>query len=204
MAVEKHTSLRIQTPVGDCTIRRVGRIWHIRKQVKGVQLDESLHTRDPAVARERAELVLDRLHKQLALGNVAPLDTRLGTEANRIRKTYKVLDADYRRLYVRARGRAQKAGEAFTLSEVEMQALVVAANGACAVSGIPFSYQKEPGWFRAPYAPSLDRVSSQSGYTFENCRLVCVAVNWALSDWGVGVLLHVAKNIVARQVLHVD
>lgn len=37
---------------------------------------------------------------------------------------------------------------------------------------------------RRPFIPSIDRISSNKGYTKENVRLVCLAVNMALFTWG--------------------
>ena len=39
---------------------------------------------------------------------------------------------------------------------------------------------------------SLDRIDSSKGYTVENCRLVCTAVNLAMNEWGEDVLERIA------------
>jgi hypothetical protein len=44
-----------------------------------------------------------------------------------------------------------------------------------------------------PFAPSVDRRLSSGGYTEDNVRLVCVAVNFAMGQWGEDVFLHLAK-----------
>lgn len=72
----------------------------------------------------------------------------------------------------------------------------IRAAGACEVTGIPFSLDRgESG--RRPYAPSLDRRDSSGGYTSENCRLVCVAVNVAMNEWGAELLLRIAEHVSA-------
>ena len=40
------------------------------------------------------------------------------------------------------------------------------------------------GQARRPFAPSLDRIDSSGGYTRDNTRLVCQAVNFALNAFG--------------------
>lgn len=41
---------------------------------------------------------------------------------------------------------------------------------------------------RHPFAPSLDRIDSSKGYTLSNTRLVCVASNFCMNQWGDGVI----------------
>ena len=57
--------------------------------------------------------------------------------------------------------------------------------GCCALSGLPFNLRVVGGGkAQRPYAPSLDRVDAASGYTRDNVRLVCQAVNFALNAYG--------------------
>ncbi len=62
--------------------------------------------------------------------------------------------------------------------------------GKCALTGIPFDLSKSDKFSRNPYNISVDRVSSNLGYTKDNVRLVLVCVNVALSEYGLDVLLH--------------
>ncbi len=55
---------------------------------------------------------------------------------------------------------------------------------------------KKPGWRRAPWAPSVDRIDSSKGYVPGNVRLVCVAANLAMNEWGEDVLARVARAYV--------
>jgi hypothetical protein len=52
--------------------------------------------------------------------------------------------------------------------------------GRCEVSGAAFDLS--PG--RKPNSPSLDRRDPAKGYTPENVRVICHALNAALGDWG--------------------
>lgn len=91
----------------------------------------------------------------------------------------------------RSRGRDVE----ITLGDVE--AMWDESGGRCALSGIPFDFERR-GRKRRPFAPSIDRIDSMKAYTRANCRLVCVAVNYAMSDWGEGVLRQVAHGILGR------
>ena len=44
-----------------------------------------------------------------------------------------------------------------------------------------------------PIAPSIDRRLSAGGYAPDNVRLVCVAVNFGLGQWGDEVFLSLAR-----------
>lgn len=58
----------------------------------------------------------------------------------------------------------------------------------CAISGIEFSGKRLGTAHKRPYMPSLDRIDCNKGYTPENVRIVCVAVNALLQDWGDSVI----------------
>jgi hypothetical protein len=71
--------------------------------------------------------------------------------------------------------------------------LYSAQGGCCALSGLPFNLRVVGGGkARRPYAPSLDRVDAASGYTRDNVRLVCQAVNFALNAYGEDVFREIA------------
>lgn len=58
------------------------------------------------------------------------------------------------------------------------------SRGYCEFSGIKFAYSENGRGKVRPFAPSLDRIDSNKGYTMSNCRLVCAAVNVALNAFG--------------------
>ena len=68
------------------------------------------------------------------------------------------------------------------------------AQGArCALSGIGFDLRVVgTGQARRPFAPSLDRIDASAGYTRDNTRLVCQAVNFALNAFGEDVFREIA------------
>jgi hypothetical protein len=67
------------------------------------------------------------------------------------------------------------------------------------LSGIPFEFERRWRGQRRPFAPSLDRINSAKGYVYSNCRLVCVAVNIAMNEWGLEPLLRVARELLKRE-----
>jgi hypothetical protein len=75
--------------------------------------------------------------------------------------------------------------------------MFVRANGKCEVTRIPFSFLKMDGSRKRPWYPSIDRINSLQGYSFSNCRLVCIAVNLAMHQWGESVL-HVIGDAMAE------
>jgi hypothetical protein len=106
-----------------------------------------------------------------------------------------------RRLWVpfyNARARALRDGLP-VMSHDEYLTLLQRADGKCEVTGITFGYRRPAGARTAPWAPSIDRIESGRGYDFTNCRLVCVAVNFALNEFGEAVLRRIARHITNRK-----
>lgn len=101
------------------------------------------------------------------------------------------------RLYSTVRMRAVKRDEAF-LSPEAFNELWDRSRGACELTGIAFSLDKAPGHVRRPWAPSVDRVDNSRGYVFDNCRLVCVAVNIAMNEWGEDALWRISSAFVKK------
>lgn len=97
-----------------------------------------------------------------------------------------------------ARGGAKLRNLKYTLTEADLERLIERAGGKCEVTRIPFNYQRT-GQNRRPWAPSIDRIDSQRGYTPDNVRLVCFAVNIALSDMGDSVLEAICHSYCKAQ-----
>lgn len=66
--------------------------------------------------------------------------------------------------------------------------LWIRCGGRCEFSGIEFDSASVGAELKRPFHPSLDRIDASKGYTKENCRFVCIAVNIALNTFGDGVL----------------
>ena len=93
-----------------------------------------------------------------------------------------------------ARDRAKRTGVAFDIDADWLAGKL--AGGVCELTGLKIE-RVAPGNYRThPFAPSLDRIVPALGYTKDNVRLVCFAVNRARSDWGDEVLMTIARALV--------
>jgi hypothetical protein len=52
---------------------------------------------------------------------------------------------------------------------------------------------------KQPFAPSIDRILSGGHYIPENVRLVCVAVNFGMGEWGLEVYMTLARAAAALE-----
>ena len=102
-----------------------------------------------------------------------------------------------RHLVPRSRHRAGRAQFAHDLPADHGEQLFRRQGGICAISGLPFSLAVFIGVLvKHPFAPSLDRISSRGGYTLDNVRLVCIAVNFGMGQWGEELYLTFARAAV--------
>jgi len=104
-----------------------------------------------------------------------------------------------RLIHRQSRKNAKVRGIYFSITQEELNKMVNAQMNKCAVTGISFDMTPTEKGIRRPWYPSLDRVSNEDGYTVKNCRLVCVAVNYAMNTWGEGVLRIIAKSMLGIQ-----
>lgn len=98
-----------------------------------------------------------------------------------------------RRSLPRAKHRAKKKGMAFDLTEEWVLEQLERQGCKCALTGIPFLADEEGYRVRA-LAPSLDRIDNAFGYTTDNVRIVVLAVNVMLSDWGEDIFTRVVEG----------
>lgn len=91
---------------------------------------------------------------------------------------------EYTDLYVKAKERARQRGIPFNLDRKSVMALYAKSGGHCQVSGIAFNRFRPAASTKRPWYPSLDRIDSSRPYDATNCRFVCVAVNFAMGEWG--------------------
>lgn len=147
---------------------------------EGVTKRISLRTRNVEIAKSRAEVMC---------GLISNRDEALKSPSRRYWLTKRM---------VAARGRAKQLGAPFTLTIEDMEAMYERSSGRCEVSGIQFDMSLGKKGWRQPWRLSLDQIEAGMGYTPENCRLVCFAVNTALGAWGSEVLLTLARGVVAK------
>lgn len=129
-----------------------------------------------------------RRQKVYAAWSAANRDRLLAKEADRrLAKRGSVLVAT-------VRTRARKRNLAFDLDAhvADIQARI--DRGVCELTGAPFDLS--PG--RKFNSPSIDRINSSLGYTYDNIRIVLNLVNAALGDWGEDTLRQVMTEWLAK------
>lgn len=132
----------------------------------------------------------DKKKLHIAAGRRATMTSTIGID-----------EAYWRTFFMTCRTVASRRGLSFGLTPDDLTSLVERSQGACEVSGIPFSLDRA-ALNKAkvnPWAPSLDRIDCAAGYAVGNVRLVCTAVNLALRDWGLPVLERIAISLVAKR-----
>jgi hypothetical protein len=95
--------------------------------------------------------------------------------------------------YYRATARS-KASQHALMSRDDYEVLWLRSGGKCELTGITFSTRPdgntEAVW---PWGASIDRLDNARGYELDNCRLVCIAMNLALHQFGEEVFEVLAK-----------
>ncbi len=109
-------------------------------------------------------------------------------------------EAKYLRgMWVKSQRRAQRANIPFTIKPEDAERLYEAQDGRCALTGLAFNFDEFPlAFVKCPFGPSIDRRDPHGGYTPDNVRLVCVAVNFGLGQWGDETYLRLARAAVAK------
>lgn len=107
--------------------------------------------------------------------------------------------------YLRSNYRSWKAGAKSKklMVEVSLDEIISLAHEQkwrCAVTNIKLDILKIDGRRRRPFAPSLDRINSSGGYTKDNVRIVCLATNLALNEWGDEVFWKLAEGYLKSKI----
>lgn len=88
-----------------------------------------------------------------------------------------------------ARSRADKKGMKFNLTEEYIYELLRKQNNKCYYTQIEFNNSSHV------YSMSIDRIDSNKGYTVDNIRLVCSAVNYMKAEYSEDLFLALNKAI---------
>jgi hypothetical protein len=111
-----------------------------------------------------------------------------------------VVEMDFlRQLTFKAASRARRLRVPFSIDADGVGALFEQQAGKCALTGLKLDCCNAVGYKRRPWAPSLDRKIPALGYTPENTRLVCFAVNAAMNTWGEQEFEKVALGFLKRR-----
>ena len=103
------------------------------------------------------------------------------------------------RAYYWATSRAKDSGRAL-MGREEFEVMWERSGARCELTGIAFSPRPVESVERIwPWHPSIDRIDNSDGYTFSNSRLVCVAMNMAMHEFGEHVFVTLARCFVERR-----
>lgn len=64
----------------------------------------------------------------------------------------------------------------------------------CAVTGMPFEWEKSEEFRRNPMRPSIDRIQPALGYVPGNVRIITVVANTALNEYGDKIMTEVSAG----------
>lgn len=99
----------------------------------------------------------------------------------------------------RQNAKGRSGGIEFTLTRAHVHRMLNEAGWRCAVTGADFALEVVNG--ARPFAPSIDRRNSAEGYIPDNCRIVCIAANYAMNVWGEAVLWRLFDRRASKRVL---
>jgi hypothetical protein len=163
-------------------------VYHIDKTVNGIRVYKTTWTCDRAAAE--AILAREVARVQAAFAHSEWIEHVEAMEQD--------WDSWLNRTYRKVRYRAKKAGRSFKLSRGDLKTLLIESNGACALTGIPFSNDRMGKSRMPPFGLSIDRIKSVDGYHLGNVRLVCMAVNLAMREWGEDVLFRIGYAVALK------
>ncbi len=97
-----------------------------------------------------------------------------------------------------ARKNAKVRAMEFKLTRADLAIIWERSGGRCELTGLKFDLFKRNEYRRRPFAPSIDRIDSATGYSASNCRLVVVAINLAMNEWGHEVFAKIAAGYLRK------
>ncbi|PSH68552.1 hypothetical protein CU102_12370 [Phyllobacterium brassicacearum] len=142
---------------------------------------------DPIVSPD----LFKKLHAK-CMENPRPIAVRL-PHPTRKKKRHNPL---YRAIWL-AKARAKQKGRSFELTAGGLLEKLEAQEYRCAVTGIEFAVSGSDDYASSPYRPSIDRIDSTKGYTRDNCRVVILALNLALNEWGLETFMTIARKAIS-------
>ncbi len=102
------------------------------------------------------------------------------------------------RLLWQCRKHAKEKGLSCSLSKEWVQETLL-GQSRCSLTGIPFDFRLYQSGSANPFRPSVDRLQVSQGYEPGNVRLVAIAVNYALNEFGEAVFRELASAFITRR-----
>ncbi|MEY2160392.1 MULTISPECIES: hypothetical protein [unclassified Rhodanobacter] len=153
--------------------------------------------------REGAKLIYyycGRDRKEIPLGTDLGLALARYKELNSEPVTNAAMPSGFAKgLFSQTAKRARRRGLPFTLTLTDVEEMLAEQDGRCAVSGIRFSASVYLGQRIRPWVPSVDRRKPAEGYTRDNVRIVCAAVNLSINQFGDEVFYRIATGVVKNR-----
>jgi len=95
--------------------------------------------------------------------------------------------------------RGKKSGKGADITPLQFKHLLLRCAGRCEITGIALSFESVGPHKTPPFQPSVDRIDSKMGYSAANCRVVALAVNLAMREWGAEVISRIGKAIFLKE-----
>lgn len=205
---------RRRKPSDEKHLRKKGRFWYIDMYINRKRIFKSTgHTRKSEAQKVLADYLQDKEYfikkdvedrKREILRKLRSINEREICEAW-VRHIETVRDNKKEwlsKIWVGAQERSKAFKRPFSIKYDEWVDMALRSNGRCEITGIPFSFEIVNGTKRPPYMPSIDRIDSSLGYSYGNCRIVCLCVNLALNKWGDEVLERMAFGFLYKRIFH--
>ena len=183
---------------------------HFNKEFGAYRIDFNLRHNGTRIRRTRllprgmsadeARLILDsmRANAMREITGLAPVASGWSESIVKARGKPK---SWFYTLYSTAKSRAKRKQRAFSLTHDDLTKMLLRSEGKCEVTGVCFRDRVIGSARMRPLIPSIDRKDWTAGYTMENCRIVCVAVNIAMFNWGEDLFKSLAIGYVVNQVI---
>lgn len=168
--------------------------WADFGNIGGIRHVRSTHQTREIAARRVADEMFEELQKHHQLNvvrTVLPMQHSTGWLAELQRPE---VEGWFKRMWRSAECRAGVRKVVWALGESDFWKLVRESDGKCAITGLPLYFGPA---VHHPMQPSLDRIESGVGYCIGNCRIVLLAVNYAMNEWGEELFREIAFSYAA-------
>lgn len=165
-------------------------LWKIDKVIRGERIRLSTQTSDLAEAKQiLGRYVRGHSHRHLQTAWEATVEKMLHDRKSWLHRTAQGMAY-----------RGRRSGRGASMTPLQLADILLRCNGYCEVTGIALTFDRpDPSKRAAPFQPSIDRIDSSKGYSAANCRVVALAVNLAMREWGEAVIARIGKAIFLKQ-----